>query len=109
MKKRIYIIVIGTIFILHGYAQTHGIQQYLEKIPRKQQSVIQSPLNYQLTIDWTNRSVDKGEVIVHNVAVGKLIQASPNDTIQMQDVTLREINNNAVSTRNLEELNGLKF
>ena len=107
MEKRICIIIIWIIFTLSGYAQINKTEQCLEKIP-KQKMLFQSPSNYKFTIDWINRNID-GAVIMHNVAIGKLKQALPNDTIQMQDITLTEINNNVKNTIRIDELDGLKF
>jgi hypothetical protein len=59
-------------------------------------------------MDWINRDLD-GKVMNHSIAVVKLMRGLPNDTTQLQDVTLTEIIGEAKSTRDLTQLDGLKY
>jgi hypothetical protein len=102
------IIAIMITFALQGYAQTDIIDNYLNKIPEKQETSLSSPLCYQLTIDMTGRDID-GKVLWHRIADGKLKQILPDDTTEFQDVTLTEIVENTKTTNPLTELNGLKY
>lgn len=105
--KALFLYFVISLVISSNYAQTHKIDRYLDKIPKENAS-FQSPLKYQLAIDWINKDID-GKVIMHNIAVGKLIQAQPNDTVQLQDVFLTEISDNGKNTRKVYDLEGLKF
>jgi hypothetical protein len=45
----------------------------------------------------------------HSIAVVKLMRGLPNDTTQLQDMTLTEIIGETKDTKNLTEVNGLKY
>jgi len=105
--KRVILMIIGVAFTLHGYAQADGGEH---KIPK--QSSPAKLANYQLSIDIKFRDLN-GNLRTQNITNAKIVQQSYKSTIdqtfQIKDVRLKEINEQGQSTRQLDELEGLNF
>ena len=105
--KRVVLMIIGVAFTLHGYTQTNGNEH---KIPK--QSSPKNLTNYRLIIDVTFRDLN-GNLRSHNITSAKIIQQSYQSTIdqtfQIKDIGLTEINEQGRNIRQLNELEGLNF
>ena len=90
--KQVVLMIFGVVLTLHSYAQT--------------------PTNYRLTIDWSNRDMN-GKVLLHRIASGKIVEISRQsfieNTTQLEDWSLTEMSEQGRNTRQIEELDGLKL
>ena len=107
MDKRVFIILIGVVFTLHGYAQTNGDEQ---KIPKQSSSA--NLANYRMTVDFKRRDLN-GRLNVYDIISGKIIQISQQSVIenafQLADVSVIGISEQGQSKQNIDELEGLNF
>jgi len=105
--KRIVLMIIGVVFILHGNAQTNGSEH---KMPK--QLLPTNSASYRLSVDFTEREIN-GRLLRRIIENGKIIELSRTapieNTFQLEDVSRTVINEQGQNTKKLEELEGLNF